>query len=114
VSRPQRLADASYVGVGVYFLTFCTKNREPHFTTRAAVDPVLAQFLRTADDEGFAIRAYCFMPDHVHLLIEGLTEQSDVRGFAKMAKQRSGYVFKQSGGAPLWQEGYVDSVLRSD
>jgi REP element-mobilizing transposase RayT len=32
------------------------------------VDEVLAHILRAADDESFAVVAYCFMPDHLHLL----------------------------------------------
>ena len=60
----------------------------------------------------FAILAYCFMPDHVHLLVEGLSETSDLKRFAKMAKQRSGASHALSVGGPLWQEGYWETMLR--
>jgi REP element-mobilizing transposase RayT len=33
--------------------------------------------------------AYCFMPDHVHLLIAGGAEGSDMEAFARLTKQRS-------------------------
>jgi REP element-mobilizing transposase RayT len=74
----------------------------------------LAQFLRTAAEEHFAVLAYCLMPDHAHLLIEGTAAGADLRRLAKMSKQRSGAVHALRGGGPLWQDGYHDRILRSD
>ena len=54
------------------------------------------------------------MPDHAHLLIEGSREHSDMRQFAKMAKQGSGAVYALKSGRALWQEGYHDRVLRAE
>ena len=52
------------------------------------------------------------MPDHAHLLVEGVSDRSDLRRFVKLAKQRSGGVHARSLGGPLWQEGYYDRILR--
>ena len=52
------------------------------------------------------------MPDHVHLLVEGRLDSSDLRRFAKMAKQRSGAVYAKIERRALWQEGYLDRILR--
>ena len=52
------------------------------------------------------------MPDHAHLLVEGMTSRADLRRFIKLAKQRSGGIHARSYGGPLWQEGYYDRVLR--
>ena len=54
------------------------------------------------------------MPDHVHVLVEGLADDSDLRGFVRDAKQRSGFAFAQRSGRRLWQDGYYDHVLRDD
>jgi REP element-mobilizing transposase RayT len=51
------------------------------------VDFVLAQFLRAAGDRRVELTAYCFMPDHVHLLIHGQTDDSDCKSFIKLVKQ---------------------------
>jgi putative transposase len=72
------------------------------------------QFRITARTEGFAILAYCLMPDHVHLLVEGISERSDFRRFAKLAKQRSGAAYALKSGNRLWQKGYYERVLRYD
>jgi REP-associated tyrosine transposase len=52
------------------------------------------------------------MPDHAHILVEGLTAAADLRSFAKMAKQRSGGVYRRRFRERLWQEGYFERVLR--
>jgi REP-associated tyrosine transposase len=78
------------------------------------VDVVLEQILRSATDTGFAVVAYCFMPDHVHLLVEAQSEASDCRQFIKRAKQFSGYYFKQKFGVRLWQRYGFEHVLRDD
>ncbi len=52
------------------------------------------------------------MPDHAHLLVEGIAETSDLKRFAKMAKQRSGGLYRRRHDQRLWQEGYFERVLR--
>ena len=54
------------------------------------------------------------MPDHVHLLVEGVCADSDFKRFAKMTKQRSGGLYARTHHARLWQEGYYERVLRED
>jgi putative transposase len=112
MSRPKRLANVTYVGRARYFLTFCTFGRLEAFTDSEEAASTLEQFRRTATDEQFAILAYCLMPDHAHLLVEGMSTTSDLRRFVKMAKQRSGGVHRRRCGVRLWQEGYFERVLR--
>jgi REP element-mobilizing transposase RayT len=72
----------------------------------------LEQIRITARRERFAVLAYCFMPDHVHLFVEGLHEHSDLKRFATVSEQRSGASHALSRGTRLWQEGYWDTILR--
>jgi putative transposase len=58
--------------------------------------------------------AYCFMPDHMHLLIEGQSEASDALAFVHRAKQLSGYEFSKMFGRTLWQPSFNDHILRDD
>ena len=112
MSRPKRLSSHNYVGLALYFLTFCTYARIKALSDAEVAARTLEQFRRTAALEQFAIRAYCLMPDHVHLLVEGIAATSDLKRFVKMAKQRSGGVHRRRCGVRLWQEGYVERVLR--
>lgn len=54
------------------------------------------------------------MPDHVHLLVQGTTEESDLRSFVKGTKQSSGRVYAAMNESRLWDDGYYDRVLRQD
>jgi len=113
--RPTRLPDFPYVGQYRYSLRFSTHGRARLFINDAHVDAVTTQIRRSADEDQFAVLAYCFMPDHLHLVVEGLAETSDLRRFIKVMKQRAAYVFRVTFKVPfLWQEGYYERVLRSD
>ena len=54
------------------------------------------------------------MPDHVHLLVEGLAEDTELPNFVKHAKQISGHAHKQQFGKSLWQPSWFDRVLREE
>jgi len=112
MTRPHRLPHFSYVGPRRYFLTFCTFDRFDAFSDADAAIATLGQFLRCARRERLAILAYCIMPDHAHLLVEGLSSTSDLCRFAKLAKQYSGFAYRRLHGRPLWQEWYHERVLR--
>jgi putative transposase len=114
VSRPPRLDAFAYTGPHRYFLTFCVRSRRSAFLDAAVVHETLAQFARTASEENFSVLAYCLMPDHAHLLVEGTTARANLRRFAKMSKQRSGAMHALRLGGRLWQDGYYDRVLRKD
>ena len=53
------------------------------------------------------------MPDHVHLLVVGLTDTSNGSHFIAQAKQRSGFHYKKAIGTPLWQRYGFERVLRN-
>lgn len=111
---PGHLEAFDYLGLHRYSLTFCTDRRTHLFVSHAVVDLVLAQISRAAEENQFAIIAYCFMPDHVHLLVEGRTDTSDCRRFITRAKQYSGFHFSQTRQRRLWQRYGFEHVLRDD
>ena len=109
--RP-RLDPVLYTGLQQYFLTFCTASRQRVFLDAATVGLVRDQILRSAADFYFAVIAYCFMPDHLHMLVEALRDDADAARFVHQAKQRSGYVFSKERGTQLWQPSFYDHNLR--
>ena len=54
------------------------------------------------------------MPDHVHLLVEGIAEDSDGLRFIKNAKQYSGFYYQRSFDVKLWQRYGFERVLRDE
>ena len=111
--HPRRLDPADYRGYRAYSLTICTHNRTRPFTDSFVVHQTLLQFLRTASDERCEILAYCFMPDHVHIVLIAHAEDADLARYVRLAKQRSGYAFTRATGQRLWQESYFDRTVRN-
>lgn len=112
--QPTRLTPSSNVGRTRIFLTISTFRRHRQFDDAVVVSGVLSHFLHSAQTHRFAVLAYCFMPDHLHALVEGLTDESDFRRFVNAAKQRTSHRFAQQRGEQLWQTSYFDRTLRAD
>ena len=114
ITLAPRLESFDYLGFYRYFLTICTFNRMRVFVEDEAVRLVMVELARTSNDERFAVIAYCFMPDHIHLLAEGTHPASDFREFARIFKQRSAFRWKERHGSALWQRSYYEHVLRNE
>jgi hypothetical protein len=76
------------------------------------VTAAAGQILRAAREEEFAIIAYCFMPEHLHMVVEGAAENSDLKTFISRAKQFSAYEHSQRAGKRLWQRYCFEHVIR--
>jgi putative transposase len=113
-TRIRRLPDFPYIGPHRYSLTFCAFERKQIFTSGALVHIACSQLLRGADERNFVVIAYCFMPEHVHLLVDGANSNVSLSAFVKHAKQLSGYHGRKFRGRKIWQRGYFDRVLRDD
>jgi putative transposase len=112
--HPQPFRDFDYIGPHYYSLTWCCNYRQRLFAEVDRVDLVRAQFLRAGEEAEFDNIAYCFMPDHVHKVIKGRTSTSDAKQYIKLAKQYSGYYYKQAFGTRLWQRYGYDRIWRRD
>ena len=113
-NRRPRLQGFAYTGFHRYFLTFCTAGRHKAFTNPSTVACVREQILSAAHTQGVAILAYVFMPDHLHLLVEGKREDADLKSFVHLAKQKSGFAYTRSYRHRLWQPSYYDRILREE
>lgn len=112
--KPKHLQGFDYLGCHQYFLTFCTDRRRRCFVTGDEVETVSTQSARAAGEQRVALLAYCYMPDHVHLLVEGEADDSDCLRFIARAKQFSGFHYKARFGQRLWQRYGYEHTLRSE
>src|SRR5262245_24795976 len=112
--RPQRLKDFPYLGGYRYFVTCCTDHWLRAFTSAAIVDALSTQLRRTCAEHSFALLAYVFMPDHLHFLIEGQTENADFRALMKVLRKRLTTEYHEFDSGELWQDGYHEHVLRNE
>ena len=109
-----RLQSFDYTGPYAYSLTISTDFRRPHFSDARFVRFCIKTLGEEAGTHQFEVLAYCFMPNHVHLLVAGLDEISHLKPFMQQFKQITGFAFKQDHGASLWHRSYHDRVLRRE
>ena len=114
IQKRIRLKRFSCKGCYAYFITICTFNQEEAFKQEGIVEFAMQCLKEKAKEFGFKVWAYCFMPDHLHLLIEGKRKDSDMKKFVSRFKQITGYHHKSQYKAKLWQDSYYDHVLRDE
>jgi len=103
-----RLCSFDYQGSHAYHLILTIRNRLPLFRNGRLVASCLDCLTASAERYGFEIVAYCFMPDHLHVLVAGSDDAPLIR-FVQHVKQATGYRYPQ-----LWQRSYYDHVLRNE
>jgi putative transposase len=110
--RPHRLRGFDYLGLFHYSLTMCTFRRKSYFADASIVATARGIFCEAATVHGMVIPAYCFMPDHVHLIVSGREDNADLVRFGRRSRQRAGYAVRHVTRSPLWQDGYYEHILR--
>ncbi len=110
--KPNRLAAESYRGRRAYFLTLCVCERKKVFTDGTLVSTLLALLEKTCAAHSFRVHAFCFMPDHLHLILVGESESSEVSPVIRALKGAATEVVRASSISSLWQKRYYDHVLR--
>jgi len=108
-----RLPALRYAGQNWYFLTLVTEGRVQRFLNPGLVAETLELARDYARMEGFAVWAYCFMPDHLHLMASGVTADASLPRFLTRFKQQTAYRFSRQNHQKLWQKKYHDHILRA-
>ena len=113
--KRNRLPLEAYRRPSTYSITTAVKGRRLVFRSAEIVATCLEKLREAAAKNGFEVVAYCFMPDHLHLLVR-TAKSADLVAFVRLFKQLSGYAYRRSTGDPevLWQTSYHDHVLRRE
>ncbi len=111
--KRNRLQHFDYEGSYAYFLTICCYDNGSCFTNKNTVFNILKSLNNISSETDFSIIAYCFMPDHLHILTSG-DERINLIKFVKQFKQITGYNFKKDTGKRLWQKSFYDHVVRKE
>jgi putative transposase len=110
--RKPRLDRSAYTGQRTYHIALVTAQRIPFFEFCTDARPCEVALRDAADRLQFDLLAYCFMPDHLHVLLKGQKPSSDLLRFVQRFKQVTGFQFKRDSGQRLWQQSFYDRVLR--
>lgn len=105
-----RLPEACYVGRVAVAFTACLSPRRPYFVDHAAVQPHIDLLAEEVERTQCIAYAYCFMPDHLHVLMVGPRDDSQPLLAMRRFKQRSGFALRKT--AVYWQPRFYDHILR--
>lgn len=107
-----RLPEEAYVGqVNVAFVANC-RYRRARFRTHEEVHPVLLLLTSAALHHACSIPIYCFMPDHLHVILHGDTDASTPMLAMRKFKTDSANWFMTLRGQALWQTRFFDHLIR--
>jgi putative transposase len=108
--RPQRL-DIIFSRNPVYFVTFCTRNRQAIPDLQQAQAALEAYARRGIDDFGSALGRYVIMPNHIHLFVCGDVEFELSKWVAGL-KRAISKALRLRG--EFWQPTFFDHILRTE
>ena len=112
--RSLRLRGFDYRTPHTYHLTWGTARRKPLLTDPDLTKRLIEILKQEAKGYGMLLYAYCFMPDHVHLLLCP-EEGKDPMKFVQRYKGKTTRIYwRVSRQAKLWQRGFYDHILRSE
>ena len=135
-----RLHGYDYSSSGAYFITICTKGRDPilgditvgaaafggPYVTLSPYGKIVEQYINNINVkyQVITVPIYCIMPNHVHLLVvidtqnAGITE---VTGSPRAATPTIPKIINslkllatKDAGLPLWQRGYYEHIIRNE
>lgn len=118
-----RLKSFDYCGQYRYFVTICVNKNVGYdgnvgqgfsLANKDIINKIVEILKSVAEEHSFNIWAYCFMPDHLHLLVEGAKTNSNLKKFVSMFKQKTGFYFRQKFCNSLWQVNYYEKILRKE
>jgi len=110
--KANRLPLLRYFGRQLYFVTVCSQNRRKLFKNADLNRRLTTLLHKKCSKHGFGLYAYCFMPDHVHLQLVGLSDDANLQAFVRAFKGTATTVARGFGVRNLWQKGFYDHVLR--
>jgi putative transposase len=114
MARPPRIEGFNYNGPLTIFFTICTRSRHAALAAPDVARQVSEQLLLTATQFHLEVSAYCVMPHHAHVILNGPDEPAETLKAVNRWKQKTGYRYRQRTREFLWQPGYWDRVLRAE
>jgi putative transposase len=109
--KRHRLPLEDYRGERCVDFTLCAQGRRPILASQSVVDGLLPILGASLEHERCENLIYCFMPDHLHLVVQGTVPRAHCYRAIVRFKQRSGFWLSQSG-LGKWQKDFYDRILR--
>jgi putative transposase len=109
-----RLPGEFYRGTSIVAFTLCIKNREIVFDNPEFINIFITFLNELVRRYKCKIPVYCFMPDHLHLIVVGTDNEVDLLKVITAFKQKSGYWLAKNKPDISWQKDFFDHVIKKD
>ena len=116
-----RIKDYDYSAPGVYFVTICTKNRQPLLCDIVGDDAhivpkkyglIVEKYIRNVPE----IEKYVLMPDHIHLIVRmdngRMWASAPTKNLSGIVRSIKTLTTKEIG-VSIFQRSYYDHVIRN-
>jgi putative transposase len=112
--KPHRLSREYYKGTSSVAITMCIKDRVSIFSNPNVVEVFVGFLKEIAEKYPCDIPVYCFMPDHLHLIITGNNNEMDLLKVISAYKQKTGFWLSKNKISARWQKDIFDHVIKKD
>ena len=112
--KRHRLPRECYLGMQRLSFTCCIKDGAPAFSDPVTVAALTDCLHRAITKHQAKNWAYVFMPEHLHCILEGTAETSDLWLAVYSFKTSSGTWLYHNHPGIKWQKDYYDHIHRSD
>lgn len=112
--KSHRLELNAYSGFARATFTLCINGREEVFIDDKTVKEFVTILEECCKKYEVIDWIYIFMPDHLHLVLEGISETADIYKCVVLFKQKTGYYFSKQSGNTGWQKDFYDHIHRKD
>ncbi|OGW45269.1 MAG: hypothetical protein A2078_07130 [Nitrospirae bacterium GWC2_57_9] len=111
--KTHRLDRELYRGVVSVSFTLCIQDKKRLFIEPNSVQTFINILTELIQKTPSKVPVYCFMPDHLHLLIQGTSSESDVWKTVVSFKQKTGFWLASNKPEIKWQKDFYDHVVRN-
>ncbi|MBN2755218.1 MAG: transposase [Candidatus Goldbacteria bacterium] len=113
--KPHRLRASCYTGCSAVAFTLCCENKECYFNDEKLIFECLNILKNGIDSYNVINWGYVFMPDHMHMILQGRETNANLLKLLNMFKQKTSYKIKNTINSSFsWQKSYYDHILRSE
>src|ERR1700733_963706 len=106
-----RLSREHYRGQVNVAFTLCVAGKAALFTDSKVVSVFVVLLTASARKHDCVVPIYCFMPDHVHMLLSGQSELSDAWAAVVRFKQQTGFWLGEHRQDVRWQKDFFDHII---
>jgi putative transposase len=112
--KHHRLPPEAYRGRVIVAFTVCTHGKARHFDNVRVIEIASGALAEAFTKAGGHVGVYVFMPDHLHLIVSGRDEWSDLLVLMKDFKQKTTFRVRQSVLDFAWQKDFYDHIIRAN